>query len=207
MYRANLTKRQYQILEFIYEKTNHGGNPPTLREIGEEFSISSTKGVSDHLRALEKKGWITRKKGQARGIRIEMDKVGHLLGKNYQVPIVGQVTAGEPTLAVENIEGILDLNEMFGNRGDLFALQVKGNSMVEAGIHKGDLLVIRRQSRAEPGDIVVAIIEDQEGTVKRLSKIGDKIHLEPANPEYEEIVKPASQVEIRGLVVGVVRKV
>lgn len=207
MYKNNLTKRQYAILKFIHRAVQDKGRPPTLREIGEQFSISSPKGVSDHLEALQKKGWIDREKGRARGIQLIKNRVNQLFKENEQIPLVGKVAAGEPTLAVENIEGVLNLEKVFSNRGDLFALRVKGDSMIEAGITQGDILIAREQSRADVGDIVVAIVNGEEGTVKKLVKSDEEIHLEPANPEYETIIKPAGEVEIRGRVVGVIRKV
>ncbi|MFP4135707.1 MAG: transcriptional repressor LexA [Candidatus Acetothermia bacterium] len=206
MYRENLTKRQYEILEFVYETIKETSRPPTIREIGREFSISSTKGVSDHLDALEKKGWIKKDEARARGIRPVRHKVKKLFAGEEGVPVVGSVVAGKPTLATENVEGPLKLEELFPRRDDLFALRVDGDSMVEAGIHQGDLAIVRQQPTAEVGDIVVAIVNDEKGTVKKLSKLGEEIHLEPANPDYETIVKEPSEVEIRGRVVGVVRK-
>lgn len=201
-----MTKRQYEILEYVRETIEKTSRPPTIREIGHEFSISSTKGVSDHLKALEKKGWIERAKGQARGIRLVKEKTEKLFGKRGGVPLVGSVVAGEPTLAVENVEGLMDLEELFPNQEGLFALRVDGDSMVEAGIHQGDMVIVRQQPTAEVGDTVVAIVDDERGTVKKLARMGEEIHLEPANPDYETIVKDPSEVEIRGRVVGVIRK-
>jgi len=206
MKKKNLTERQYDILEFICEKIKRTSRPPTIREIGREFSISSTKGVSDHLDALEKKGWITRSSGQARGIRPVKERTEELFGKKDGLPIVGSVVAGGPTLAVENVEGLLELDEMFPNQEELFALRVDGDSMIEAGIHRGDILIVRQQPTADVGDIVVAVIGDEKGTVKKLTRIDEEIHLEPANSNYETIVRDSSEVEIRGRVVGVVRK-
>ncbi len=203
---ANLTKRQYQVLKAIYRIIKEKGRPPTLRELGEKLSIKSTKGVSDHLKALEQKGWIRRVKRQSRGIRLVKEKVEKLFGTEAGIPLVGRVAAGDPILAVENIEEMLNLGDMFPASGNLFALRVKGDSMVGAGIHKGDLLVVKEQPTADSGDIVVAIIDEEEGTVKKLSQVGEKVHLEPANPEYDTIIKPASEVEIRGKVIGVIRK-
>jgi len=206
MYKANLTRRQYDILEFIYRTIEETSRPPTIREIGREFSISSTKGVSDHLDALERKGWITRTSGQARGINLVREKTDKLLGGREGLPIVGSVVAGGPTLAVENVEGLLELEELFPNQEDLFALRVDGDSMIDAGIHRGDILVVRQQPTADVGEIVVAVLGGEKGTVKKLAGSGEKIYLEPANPDYDTIVKDPSEVEIRGRVVGVIRK-
>lgn len=201
-----MTERQYEILKFIYERIEADSRPPSIREIGREFSISSTKGVSDHLDALEKKGWLERISGQARGINLVKEKTEKLFGEKEGVPIVGSVVAGGPTLAVENVEGLLELEELFPNREELFALRVEGDSMKNAGIHRGDMVIVRQQPAADVGDIVVAVVDDEKGTVKKLARLGEEIHLEPANPDYETIVKKPSEVEIRGRVVGVVRK-
>lgn len=207
MNNSNLTDRQRAILKFICRAIKESSRPPTVREIGQEFSISSTKGVVDHLRALERKGWITRQAGQARGIKPVREKTEQLFDDSRGLPVVGSVAAGGPTLAVENLEGLLKLEELFPNRGDLFALRVKGDSMTGAGIYKGDILVVRQQSRADVGDIVVVIVGDEKGTVKKLKKIDKNVHLEPANPKYETIVEKPGEVDIRGVVVGVIRKI
>lgn len=207
MNETNLTDRQFSILKYLYDNIREKGRPPTLREIGEHFSISSTKGVSDHLKALERKGWIRKEKGRARGIYLIRDKVEKVFNEEDRIPIVGKVTAGGPDLAVENLEGAVDFDEMFPRRESLFALRVRGDSMSGAGIKKNDLLVIRKQSTARIGRIVVAVVNGDEGTVKRLTGKGEKIRLKPENPDYEEIVKPSSEVEIRGVVIGVIRKI
>jgi len=206
MNNTNLTDRQYSILKFICNVIDEMSRPPTVREIGHEFSIDSTKGVADHLDALERKGWIEREPGQARGIRPVRERTKKLLGPDDGLPIVGSVVAGGPSLARENLEGILKLDDLFPNRDDLFALRVRGDSMSGAGIYKGDIVIVRGQPQADMGDIVVAIVDDELGTVKKLSKIGEKIHLEPANPDYDTIVKKPGEVEIRGKVIGVIRK-
>jgi len=203
----NLTERQQAILKFICRAIEESFRPPTVREIGREFSIGSTKGVVDHLAALERKGWITRQAGRARGIKPVKEKTEQLFGNSKGLPVVGSVAAGGPTLAVENLEGLLKLEELFPNQGDLFALRVKGDSMTGAGIYKGDILVVRQQSQADVGDVVVVIVDDEKGTVKKLKKIDENVHLEPANPEYETIVRKPEKVDIRGIVVGVIRKV
>ncbi len=206
MNNTNLTDRQLSILKFICEVIDDASRPPTIREIGYEFSISSTKGVADHLDALERKGWIEREPGQARGIKPVREKTEKLFGASTGLPVVGSVVAGGPTLARENLEGLLNLDDLFPNNDDLFALRVRGDSMTGAGIYRGDIVVVRQQWQADVGDVVVAIVDDEKGTVKKLSKVGEEIHLKPANPNYDTIVKEPSRVEIRGKVVGVIRK-
>jgi len=202
----NLTRRQQDILEFICRTIEESSRPPTIREIGDEFSIGSTKGVSDHLDALERKGWIVRETGQARGIRPVKGKTEQFFNDRDGLPLVGSVVAGSPTLASDNLEGLLRLDDLFPHQEDLFALRVQGESMTGAGIYRGDILVVRAQPRADLGDIVVAIVDEEKGTVKKLAKVDEKIHLEPANPKYDTIIKRPDEVEIRGKVVGVIRK-
>jgi len=203
---SKLTGRQKAILKYICQTIEESSRPPTVREIGREFSIDSTKGVVDHLAALERKGWITRQAGQARGIKPVRKKTERLFGSASGLPVVGSVVAGEPILAAENLEGLLKLEEFFPNWDDLFALRVQGDSMADAGIYRGDILIVRQQSQADIGDIVVVIVDDEKGTVKRLKKVDKSVHLEPANPEYETIIKDPGEVDIRGVVIGVVRK-
>ncbi len=197
----DLTERQYRILEFIVKVTEREGYPPTIREIAEHFGIRSTTGVRRHLKALEKKGYIHRLEGKARGIILH-EKVKRLF-YGRRIPVIGRIAAGKPILAIENIEGILALEELFPN-DQHFALRVQGDSMVQAGILPGDVIIVREQPTADLNDIVVAIIED-EATVKRLSKIGNKLYLKPENPHYEPI--PLEGATIVGKVVGLIRKI
>jgi len=200
-----LTERQKAILDFIRETIKDRGAPPTLREIGAHFKISSTNGVRSFLSALEKKGYIKRHSYQSRGI--ELAEGAKTTASFNSIPIVGRVAAGEPILAEENIEGRIGIDlDLLGDE-DLFALRVQGDSMIEAGIHNGDLVFARRQPIAERGEIVVAIIGD-EATVKYFYPENGRVRLEPANPSFRTLVieRRTPGFSIAGKVVGVFRK-
>lgn len=202
---SELTKRQHLILEFIVGIVEERGLPPTIREIGERFNIASTNGVWRHLQALERKGYIKRREGLARGIELVPERVRQLFYGRYHLPLVGRVAAGEPVLAVENIEGLLSLEELFPAE-EGFALRIQGDSMKDAGIFPGDIVIVRQQPTAEAGEVVVAIVNEEEATVKRLAqpeKSGE-VRLEPANPRYDPIV--SRDVQIVGKVIGVIRQ-
>jgi len=203
-----LTKRQQEILDFIEEFIGKRGYPPTLREIGNEFGISSTNGVRVNLAALEKKQYIIRRPWLSRGIElVNSPKVKQTDGEIGYVPIIGKVAAGEPIFAAENIEGMLAVDDTFISTKKVFALKVKGDSMIDVGIMDGDYVLARRQHNAEPGEIVVFIVGD-EVTVKRYDTKGDKVLLIPENEAYETrvIKKNASDLQIAGKVVGLVRR-
>jgi repressor LexA len=197
-----LTEKQRQILQFVVESMDDTGVTPTMREIASRFGFSAPASVRRHLEALEKKGYIRRHEGRARGIEPIKEQVRRLFWQRTGIPLVGQVAAGTPILAEENIEDVLQLGGLFPMEQGLFALRVKGDSMIEAGILEGDLLVVRPQPTADVGDIVVAMLGD-EGTVKRFGRAGDHIRLEPANKDYFPIITRDARVV--GVVVGLVR--
>ncbi len=200
-----LTSRQQQVLDFITRSLQERGYPPTLREIARHMNIRSTNGVSDHIKALERKGYLERDDFTSRGLRPARRAVDYV-----EVPLVGRVAAGEPLLAQENIEETLKIDRFFlGTRGEVFALRVTGESMIEAGIHDGDYIFVRKQLQAERGDIVVAMI-DGDATVKRYYPEGDRVRFEPANAAMEPIVvrkQDFRSVDLIGVVVGVYRRV
>ncbi len=203
-----LTKRQQEILDFIEDFIQKRGYPPTLREIGNEFGISSTNGVRVNLAALEKKQYIIRRPWLSRGIELVHDpKVKQTDSEVGYVPIIGKVAAGGPIFAPENIEGMLAVDDNFLSTKKVFALKVHGDSMIGAGIMEGDYVLARRQHNAEPGEIVVFIIGD-EITVKRYDTKSDKVLLIPENEAYETriIKKNAPDLQIAGKVVGLMRK-
>lgn len=211
---AELTNRQSQILDYISASIDERGFPPTLREIGENFGIKSTNGVNDHLKALEKKGFLQRDHLKSRAMRPVHRKtvtpmaipLGHDL---YEVPILGRVAAGQPLLAVESVEDKVQVDSFFlGGHREVFGLRVVGESMIEDGIFDGDYVFVKKTSTANKGDTVVAMIEG-EATVKRYYPEGDKIRFQPANCNMEPIYvfqKDFRSVDIIGLVVGVYRK-
>jgi len=203
-----LTERQQEILDFIEDFIQKRGYPPTLREIGNEFGISSTNGVRVNLAALEKKQYIIRRPWLSRGIElVHAPKTKETDSEIGYIPIIGKVAAGEPIFAAENIEGMLAVDDTFISTKKVFALKVKGDSMSGAGILDGDYVLARRQHNAEPGEIVVFIVGD-EITVKRFDTKNDKVYLIPENEAYETriIKKNSTDLQIAGKVVGLMRK-
>ncbi len=212
-----LTDRQKEILDFIVSTSEERGYPPTIREIGEQMDIRSTNGVNDHLKALERKGYLTRAEQQSRSL-VPTKRARMVLGMGMKkdtsfidVPLLGKVAAGAPLLATENIEDSVRIDSFLlgGNGKEVFALRVKGESMIDDGIHDGDFLFVRKAPSAHPGDIVVALIED-EATVKRFYPEPERIRFQPANKDMSPIYVTKSQFKqtmILGKVVGVYRKV
>lgn len=197
-----MNERAKEILEYLQRFSRENGYPPTIREIGEAFEITSTNGVRYYLQMLEKAGFLKRTSKLSRGIDL-MAGPRPLLG----IPILGRVAAGQPILADENFEGRLATEEMFGDTSGLFALKVRGDSMIDAGIHEGDYVVVRQQERANAGQIVVALIED-EATVKYYQPKRDRIELVAANEKYKPIVVDRdAEFRILGAVKGVLRVV
>jgi repressor LexA len=211
--RSVLTDRQREILDFITQSIRERGYPPTLREIGLDFGIRSTNGVNDHLRALEKKGYLQREDLKSRALRpVGVRGPTRASGQDddlVEIPLVGRVAAGVPLLAVENVEDTVRVDRFFiGQTREVFALRVKGDSMIEDGIFDGDYIFVRKQLQASRGDIVVAMIND-EATVKRYYPEGDSIRFQPANAAMQPIVvrkRDWKSVNLIGLVVGVYRK-
>ncbi len=209
-----LTDRQQEILDFILYFKKESGYPPTLREIGKKFGISSTFGVKRHLDALVKKGYLNIESNASRGISvitesgsgIEKDFTMELEESLVRIPILGRVAAGNPVAALENYEGNLVVDPNFIKpSNDYFALKVKGDSMVNAGILEGDYVVVAVRTEINNNDIVVALI-DEDATVKRFFKNNDEIKLLPENEKYSPIEVTENQsFSIAGVVVGVVR--
>ena len=195
--KQNLTSKQKRILRYLYNTIQHNRIPPTFREIARHFGFSSTGTVRDHLKALIKKGYIRSSKNKSRAIEIIREAL-------FSIPILGRVPAGLPSLAVEEIEGYLDLDSLVFSDESTFALRVKGDSMIEAGILPNDLVLVKKQSAAQIGDTVVALI-GEETTVKYLRKRERHFYLEPANPHYRPIPVDAN-VSIIGKVISVIRK-
>jgi repressor LexA len=207
-----LTKRQEQTLEFIRESIKDRGYPPTLREIGEHMGIRSTNGVNDHLRALERKGYLRREDMKSRALRLvgdEPEQQENAGGDVVAVQVLGRVAAGLPIMAEENVIDTVHVDRMMVKGGrDVFGLKVQGDSMIEAGILNGDYIFVRKQSTAERGDIVVALIGD-EATVKYYHPEKDYVRFQPANEAMAPILVRASDFRstmLLGKVVGVYRK-
>jgi repressor LexA len=233
----DLTDRQKLILDFISASIRERGYPPTLREIGKHMGIKSTNGVSDHLRALKRKGYLDRTRLKSRALTLTKPEAGQAEGKENQltplempqeqfgqvlpfrrpienddlieIPILGRVAAGQPILAVEDARESVKIDRFFlGPNTEVFALRVTGDSMIEAGILDGDFIFVRKQIKAKPGDIVVAMI-DEEATVKYFYPEGDRIRFQPANARLDPIIvrrEEFRETQILGIVVGVYRR-
>jgi repressor LexA len=197
----SLTQRQQALLGYILDSIRGSGRPPTVREICRAFGYRSTGTARDHLRALETKGHLKRLRGKSRGL-VPHNWPKVLRAEFPPMPILGRVPAGGPLLAEENIEGTLDLSEEFAGQ-KVFALKVHGDSMIEAGICEGDLVVVRAQNHAEAGEIIVAQV-DGESTVKRLARRNGKLWLQPANRRHEPIAVEGD-TKVLGKVIGVIR--
>jgi len=201
----DLNSRQVQILEFIRQAIKQKGYPPAVREIGGAVGLSSSSTVHSHLNVLEEKGYIRRDPTKPRAIEVLIGQESRSTRKEMiDVPIVGRVTAGQPILAVENIEDTFPLPMDFVRNDNVFMLSVKGESMVEAGILDEDYVLVRQQSTARNGEIVVALIED-EATVKRFFKEKDHFRLQPENQFMDPIL--VKSVGILGKVIGVFRRI
>lgn len=196
-----LTERQQELLAYILDSIRGSGRPPTVREICRAFGYRSTGTARDHLRALETKGHLKRLRGKSRGL-VPHNWPKILRAEFPPMPILGRVPAGGPLLAEQNIEGTLDLSEEFAGQ-KVFALKVHGDSMIEAGICEGDLVVVRAQDHAEDGEIIVALV-DGESTVKRLARRNGKLWLQPANRRYKPIAV-GGDTKVLGKVIGVIR--
>ena len=197
-----LTARQKAIYDFLLKSIREKGYAPSIPEIGAKFNIASTNGVSDHLKALEKKGYIRRAGKRAIEVLSTLGKP--VLTALRDIPIVGRVPAGKPFLSEENIEGLLTIPDDMAS-GKLFALQVKGDSMIDAGILDGDRVIVKQQGTAENGEIVCALIEG-EATLKRVYSQDGVITLKAENEKYAPITVSQGDFRIVGRVVGLMRK-
>ena len=205
---TKLSKRQQDILDFIKEEVRQKGYPPSVREIGEAVGLASSSTVHGHLSRLESKGLIRRDPTKPRAIEIMNSEEANNIPKVnvVNVPLLGKVTAGMPITAIENIEEYFPLPESMVPHDDhVFMLEIMGESMIEAGIHDGDYVIVKQQSNANNGDIVVAMTEDDEATVKRFFKEPDYIRLQPENSNMEPII--LRDVSILGKVIGLYRQI
>ena len=229
-----LTKKQLELLSFIQKRVRRDGVPPSFDEMKVALSLRSKSGIHRLITALEERGFIRRLAHRARAIEIVRlpESLGGEPGPGFhprvingdrpdgprpansdpvsiharQVPLMGQIAAGVPIEAISHVTNQVDVpGQMLSGKGEHYALVVKGDSMIDAGINDGDVVVIRETEVAENGDIVVALIEDQEATLKRFLRKGNAIALEAANPAYETRVYPDDQVRIQGRLVGLIR--
>jgi len=198
-----LTERQAAILHYIVESIRERGFPPTIAEIGTAFQIASTNGVNDHLVSLEKKGYIERS-SKARGITVTDKAAAGLYNRGANtLPLVGRVAAGSPILAQENIEDYIVVSAATATP-KAYCLRVHGESMIEAGILDGDIIIVDPERRPRPGDIVVALVGD-DATVKRYFPHGARVELRPENAALRPMVLPAASVNVQGVVVALHR--
>jgi repressor LexA len=207
--RHDLTDRRRQILDLISETVQNRGYPPSVREIGESVGLSSPSTVHSHLSELERAGYLRRDPSKPRAIEVIDDGSSEASlhrAPTRDVPLVGRIAAGTPILAEEDIEEIYPLpTELVGN-DPVFMLVVRGDSMIDAGIFDGDYVVVRRQPTASDGQIIAALVGEDEATVKRLKRKGGRVILEAENPAYAPMVFTEG-VEILGIVVAVLRRV
>ena len=229
---ATLTDRQLEVLRFIVQQIEDNGYPPTIREIGEALDIRSTNGVNDHLKALEKKGFLTRDPVKSRAL-IPGERAREVLGggaggresnviplhprggaktggRLIEIPILGRVAAGQPILAQQHVEDTVQVDSfLLGTNKKVYGLRVQGESMIGDGILPGDYIFVKKQLQAQDGEIVVAMIDD-EATVKRVYFEGKRVRFQPSNPRMAPIYVAEEDFRstmILGVVVGVYRKV
>ena len=204
MPRKTSDKKQLEILQYIYDTVEKRSIPPTVREICSAVGLSSTSTVHGHLSRLERKGWLVKDATKPRALEITREGKKELGIKPKEIPVVGVVTAGQPILAVEDVEDYFPLPpDLKSDAGDLFMLRVHGESMINAGILDGDEVIVRKQSSANNGEIVVAMTEENEATVKRFYKEKDHYRLQPENDTMAPII--LLKVTILGKVVSLYR--
>ena len=225
-----LTRKQLELLDFIKTRTDRDGVPPSFDEMKDALDLRSKSGIHRLITALEERGFIRRLAHRARALEIiklpeamerpgfspkviKGDKVDPPRGAMpvdavyaFEIPVMGRIAAGVPIEAISEISHHVAVpGSMLSGKGQHYALEVKGDSMIEAGINDGDIVVIQEQTPAENGDIVVAVVDDQEATLKRFRRRGGMIALEAANPAYETRVYPDHQVKVQGRLVGLIR--
>jgi repressor LexA len=228
-----LTRKQLELLRFIHERLKESGVPPSFDEMKDALDLRSKSGIHRLITALEERGFIRRLPNRARAIEVIKlpETVGQSMGRRgftpnviegnlgrvrapsedeggrpVAVPVMGRIAAGTPIEAIQNKSHTINVPPEMLTTGEHFALEVRGDSMVEAGILEGDMALIRRTEAADTGDIVVALIDDEEATLKRFRRRGASIALEPANTSYEVRILPPNRVRIQGKMVGLFRR-
>ena len=197
-----LTEREQQILQFISDYTEENSFPPTVRETAEHFSVS-LKAIQDHFTALTKKGYLLKDEKRSRSLKV-LGNVTKKANRGYKIPVLGSVAAGKPIFCEEDYENTIYLSEPFVRPGNsYFALHVRGSSMINAGINDGDLAIIKQQTTAEDGDIVVAIIDDSV-TLKRFFREPTRVRLQAENPEFNPIY--CQDVKVLGKLSHIIRE-
>ena len=197
----SLTKKQKQILDYLREFLDRHGYSPSMEEIAAHFHLRSLNAVYKHLKALENRGFIRRLSNQARSIQI----VPKEDSAQARLPLLGYVAAGQPLEAIADAEEI-SVPKSFMTRGENYVLRVRGDSMIDEHIQDGDFVIVEKRDRAESGQSVIALIDRDRVTLKKFYRDGDRIRLQPANPALDPIVVPEDQVQIQGVVIGIMRK-
>jgi len=202
-----LSERQQQVLDYIRDTVNGRGYPPSVREIGEAVGLNSPSTVHSHLNSLVTAGAISKDPSKPRAIVVLDDQVSPAVHRRdiRDIPLLGRIAAGTPILAAEQVESVMPLPTELVGEGPVFLLEVKGDSMIDAGIHEGDLVAVHSQPDANDGDIVAALVDGEEATVKRLRRKDGKVILESENPAYQPMVF-TDGVELIGKVVSVLRR-
>ncbi len=222
-----LTPRRQEVLKYIFSCLQKFGRPPTVRELQKKMGVRSTAVVKHHLDWLERGGYIERTSRSSRGLRLTERAMAWLAEQGLvgeepwgaatasdivRIPIAGYIVAGEPVFAEPTLDEDVDILELtrdiLPDESDVYALRVRGDSMVDASVHDGDLVILRRQEEARNGDMVaVWLLDDQETTLKYFYQEGSKVRLQPANPAYEPIIKPSEVVQVQGKVMAIIRRV
>jgi repressor LexA len=197
-----LTKRQREILDFLNDFIHEHGYAPSLEEIGRRFSLSSLATVHKHLTNLQEKGFIKRAWNRSRSVELVPSRIA---GRAVEVPMLGYVAAGSPIEAVAGNETIAVPEDLVGRR-DTYVLRVRGNSMIDEQICDGDYVIVEDRRSAEDGEMVIALLNGADVTLKKLFRDQGRIRLQPANPTMQPLVVPSEQVQVQGVVVGVMRR-
>jgi repressor LexA len=197
-----LTRRQREILDFLNDFIQRNGYAPSLEEIGQRFGLSSLATVHKHLTNLEEKGFIKRSWNRSRSVELVPTRLG---GRAVELPLLGYVAAGSPIEAVPDNEMIAVPEDLTGKR-ESYVLRVKGNSMIDEQIRDGDLVIVEDRHTADNGEMVIALVNGSDVTLKKLYREQGRIRLQPANPTMQPLLLPPDQVQVRGVVVGVMRR-
>jgi repressor LexA len=197
-----LTRRQKEILDFISDFIDHNGYSPSMEEIAEHFQFASLNAVFKHLEALSSRGYLHRDSNRARSIQLSSNNTGGV----HNLPLFGYVAAGRPIEAISHTETLPIPEYFLSHRGECYVLQVKGDSMIEEHIQDGDFVVIESRDAANPGDTVVALVDNENVTLKKFYPEGGQVRLQPANEKIDPIVVDADRVKIQGIVISVLRR-
>jgi repressor LexA len=198
-----LTKRQREILDYLNEFIQQHGYAPSLEEIGRRFNLSSLATVHKHLTNLQDKGFIRRSWNRSRSVELLPSRVG---GRAIDVPMLGYVAAGMPIEAIETNESISVPESLIGGKRDTYVLRVRGDSMIDEQIRDGDWVIVENRKSVDNGEMVIALVEGQEATLKKFYRESGRIRLQPANPTMQPILVDPDEVQIQGVVVGVMRR-